>query len=107
MKKINYYRLLLGLLLTITLVGCNSSRTVESAGQFVDNSLITTKVKAQLFSEMSFESLEIKVKSFKDTVQLSGFVNSKAVRARAEKITWSIPGVRTVNNNLIVKSDND
>lgn len=92
-------------LLTFFLTSCASSPTLESTGQYIDNSLITTKVKAQLFSEMQLESVEIKVKSFKDEVQLSGFVDSHQIKKQAERIAWSIPGVKKVRNDLIVKSD--
>lgn len=105
LQKSNLLNFLTAFLMTICLLGCTSSPTLESTGQYLDNSLITTKVKAKLFAEMKFESVEVKVKSYKDEVQLSGFVDDSRIKTQAEKIAWSVPGVKKVRNDLIVKSD--
>ncbi|WP_224961952.1 BON domain-containing protein [Geomonas subterranea] len=83
--------------------GCASSRTHESTGEYVDNTVITTKVKAAIFNEASLKTLQISVKTYKDEVQLSGFVDSAQSVAKAGEIARSVPGVGSVKNDLRVK----
>lgn len=85
------------------LVGCASTRTTESAGEYVDNSVITTKVKAAILDEPSLHSLQISVKTYKDVVQLSGFVDSAANARLAGKVAAAVNGVGSVRNDLVVK----
>ena len=77
--------------------------THESTGEYVDDSVITTKVKALLANDDFFKSFQISVESYKGTVQLSGFVNSQQAVDKAGQITMSVKGVKSVKNNLIVK----
>jgi osmotically-inducible protein OsmY len=76
----------------------------ETAGEFIDDSVITTRVKAAILEEATLKSLEITVKTYKDVVQLSGFVDSADSRQRAGKIAAAVNGVTSVKNDLIVKS---
>ncbi len=93
-----------GLALSETaLVGCASTRTHESAGEYVDNSVITMKVKAAILDEPSLKSFQISVKTYKDVVQLSGFVDSAQSVRRAGEVASSVQGVSSVRNDLIVK----
>lgn len=69
----------------------------------IDNSIITSKVKAAIFDEPSLKSLQIKVESFKEEVQLSGFVDSSASVNKAEAVARGVQGVIEVKNDLIVK----
>jgi osmotically-inducible protein OsmY len=90
----------------LPLLGCATTptpRTEESAGQWLDNTVITTRVKTALLAEPALKSYQIGVKSFKDTVQLSGFVDSHASAALAGRVTAAVPGVAAVKNDLIVK----
>jgi osmotically-inducible protein OsmY len=91
------------LLILTTLVACASTRTHESAGEYVDDSVITTKVKTLLANDAFFKSFQISVESFKGIVQLSGFVNSQQAVDQAGQIARSVQGVNSVKNNLIVK----
>ncbi len=91
------------LMLVATIAACASTRTHESTGEYVDDSTITTKVKALLAEDNFLKSFEIGVETYKGTVQLSGFVNSREAFAKAGEITRSVKGVRDVRNNLIVK----
>lgn len=86
-----------------TFVSCASTRTHESTGGYVDDSVITTKVKALLAEDDFLKSFQISVETFKGTVQLSGFVNSQKAVDKAGEITGSVKGVVSVKNNLIVK----
>ena len=104
MKKRNMF---IGYLVLIMLVGtfvaCASTRTQESTGEYVDDSVITTKVKAQLAADDFLKSFQIGVETYKGTVQLSGFVSSQNLVDKAVQIARSVKGVRSVKNNLIVK----
>jgi len=84
--------------------GCTSMHKSESAGQFVDSSVITSKVKAKLLADDQVQSLPITVKTYKNTVQLSGFVSTPQQKIRAEAIARSVEGVEAVNDALVVKN---
>jgi osmotically-inducible protein OsmY len=91
------------LMLIATFAACASTRTHESTGEYVDDSVITTKVKA-LFAEDNFlKSFQISAETYKGVVQLSGFVNSQEAVSKAGEIARSVKGVRAVKNDLIVK----
>jgi len=98
---------ILSYLICITLVtaflGCASTPTRESSGQFVDDSVLTTKVKAAIFDDQSLKVLQINVKTFKGEVQLSGFVDSAQSAKKAGDVARSVEGVKSVKNDLIVK----
>jgi osmotically-inducible protein OsmY len=104
MKKRNIViHFLVLLMLIATLAACAATRTQSSAGEYVDDSVITTKVKSLLAADDFLKSFEISVESFKGRVQLSGFVNSQKAVDKAGEITRSVQGVTSVKNNLIVK----
>jgi osmotically-inducible protein OsmY len=104
MKKRNIVIHFLVLLMMIaTLAACAATRTHESTGEFVDDSVITTKVKSLLAEDDFLKSFQIGVESFKGTVQLSGFVNSQKAVDKASEIARSVKGVTSIKNNLIVK----
>jgi osmotically-inducible protein OsmY len=96
-------RTLLVLLVLAVVAGCASTRTQESTGQYVDDSTITAKVKAEILGDSALKVFEIGVETFKGTVQLSGFVNSADIRNRAGVVAGRVSGVRSVKNSLIVK----
>jgi osmotically-inducible protein OsmY len=102
-KKALWIPLALALVAAIPVAGCSSSRTTESTGQYVDSAAITTKVKSALLNDSGLKSFDISVDTFKDRVQLSGFVNSDQTKARAGEIAAGVAGVKSVQNNLIVK----
>lgn len=87
----------------VMIYGCASSQTDQSTGQFVDDSAITAKVKAKLFEDPATSGFQINVTTFKRVVQLSGFVNDDASKARAGELAQSVPDVRDVENNVTVK----
>ena len=104
MKKRNIFiRYFVLLMLIATFVACASTRTHESTGEYVDDSVITTKVKALLANDDLFKSFQISVESFKGTVQLSGFVDSQQAVDKAGEIARSVKGVTSLTNNLVVK----
>ena len=103
MKKKNIVIYCLVLLMLLTLVACASTRTHESTGEYVDDSVITTKIKALLAEDDFLKSFQISVETYKGIVQLSGFVNSQEAVNKAGQIARSVKGVNSVKNNLIVK----
>ncbi|HKZ17602.1 MAG TPA: BON domain-containing protein [Geobacteraceae bacterium] len=84
-------------------MGCASTRTKESTGEYVDDSAITTKVKSAIFAHPDLKVFQINVETFKGVVQLSGFVNSAQSVTKAGEVARSVEGVTGVKNNLIVK----
>lgn len=87
----------------VSVVGCASTSTQEGTGEYVDDAVITTKVKAAIFNEPTLKSAEINVETFKGAVQLSGFVNSQADINKAVEVTRSVKGVTSVKNNMRLK----
>ncbi len=87
----------------LLLTACAGSDTKESTGQYVDNSLITTKVKSLLVTKMGTTGASIKVKSYKRTVQLSGFVKDEVMVTQAEEIAASVKNVESVVNDIRVR----
>ena len=93
-----FFAILLG-----SLVGCASTSVQEGTGEFVDNTVITTKVKAAIFNESSLKVSEINVETFKGSVQLSGFVDTQANIDKAGEIALRVKGVKSVKNDIILK----
>jgi osmotically-inducible protein OsmY len=91
------------MMLIVTFTACASTRTHESAGEFVDDSVITTKVKSLLANDDFLKSFQISVETYQGTVQLSGFVNSQKAVDKAGQITRSVKGVKSLKNSLTVK----
>ncbi len=87
----------------ISAVGCAPTTQHEGTGEYIDDSVVTTKVKSAIFKEDTLKSAEINVETFKGVVQLSGFVNSQADIEKAVQLTRSIAGVTSVKNDMRVK----
>ena len=104
MKKrnrfISYFVLLM---VMVAFVACASTSKQESTGEYIDDSVITTKVKSLLAEDDFLKSFQISVETYKGTVQLSGFVDSQKAIDKAVEITRSVNGVKSVKNNLSVK----
>ncbi len=99
-------KFLSALFLAITLasvVGCASSSKQEGTGEYIDDSAITTKVKAAIFNEATLKSAEINVETFKGVVQLSGFVSSQAAENKAVEVARDVSGVKSVKNDMRLK----
>ena len=104
MKQLNKYlsAVLLAVSLT-TVVGCASTANTQGTGEYIDDSVITTKVKAAIFDDPLTKVLEIKVKTFKGEVQLSGFVSSREAANRAIELARSVNGVTSVKDDMQIK----
>ena len=95
--------LFIGLVVVVFIAGCAGSRKQESTGEYVDDTVITSKVKAEIFNDPMLKVLQINVESFKGVVQLSGFVDSAQASARAAEVAGTVKGVKSVENSLVVK----
>ena len=84
-------------------LGCASTPTRESTGEYIDDSTITTKVKSAIFSDPSLKVFQINVETFKGEVQLTGSVDSDQIVNKAGEVARGIGGVKSVKNDLIVK----
>jgi hypothetical protein len=84
----------------IFLVSCASGPKKEGAGEYIDDTVITTRVKAEILKEDTLKVAEINVETFKGVVQLSGFVNSVADQQTAVKVARGVPGVTSVKNDM-------
>jgi osmotically-inducible protein OsmY len=83
--------------------GYAATQKQESTGQYVDDSVITTKVKAAIFNDSTLKTLQINVKTYKGVVQLSGFVDTAKSVTKAGKVAERVEGVKEVKNDLVVK----
>lgn len=90
-------------LLFVSMLGCASTSKTEGTGEYIDDSVITTRVKAAIFNEPTLKSAEINVETFKGTVQLSGFVSSQADISKAVEIAKKVDNVKSVKNSMQVK----
>lgn len=90
-------------MLMAALVGCASTSQQEGTGEYFDDSVITTKVKAAIFDEPSLKSAEINVETFKGVVQLGGFVSSQTNINKAVELARGVKGVKSVKNDMRLK----
>ena len=104
MKQFRNYLSAAFLALTLaSVVGCASTSKQEGTGEYIDDSVITTKVKAAVFNEPTLKSAEINVETFKGVVQLSGFVSSQTAIYKATELARGVAGVKSVKNDMRVK----
>ncbi|AJP49243.1 transporter [Rugosibacter aromaticivorans] len=104
MKQLTKYFSALFLAVTlISVVGCASTTTQEGTGEYVDDSVITTKVKAAILDEPTLKVAEINVETFKGVVQLSGFVSSQTAESKAVEVARGVRGVKSVKNDMRIK----
>jgi len=91
------------ILLITSFMGCAATRKSESTGEYIDDSTITTKVKAAIFEEDTLKTLQITVVTYKTVVQLSGFVDSDQNVRKAGQVALRVKGVTAVKNDLVVR----
>ena len=89
--------------LVATMAGCASTSTKEGTGEYIDDTVITAKVKASIFNEPTLKASEINVETFKGDVQLSGFVSDPKDAQKAVEIARGVKGVTSVKNDVRVK----
>jgi osmotically-inducible protein OsmY len=106
MNNNNIYRKLTtiaGALLIASALGCASTAKQEGTGEYVDDTVITGKVKTAIFNEPTLKSAEINVETFKGVVQLSGFVSSAAAETKAVQVAQGVAGVKSVKDDMRLK----
>lgn len=87
----------------VTAAGCASTSKQEGTGEFIDDTVITTKVKAAILNEPTLKVTEINVETFKGVVQLTGFVSSQTAINKAVDVTRRVKGVTSVKNDMRIK----
>lgn len=85
--------------------GCSRGENDRTAGQTVDDTAVTAKVKAAFAQDPGVKAIDVKVTTYRGTVQLSGWVNTAEEKAKAEVLAKAVPGVKTVENQITVKTD--
>ncbi len=90
-------------MLVALFVGCASTESSSGTGEYIDDTVITSKVKAAIFNESTLKSAEINVETYKGVVQLSGFVSSQADIDTAVRIARNVKGVKSVRNDMELK----
>src|SRR4029434_11232851 len=103
MRLFNRFATFCFAVLLASLLGCASTSKHEGTGEYLDDTVITSKVKAAVFSEPSLKSAEINVETFKGVVQLSGFVSSQSGINKAVEVARSVNGVKSVKNDMRLK----
>jgi hyperosmotically inducible periplasmic protein len=104
MAMISRLSRLVAVMLMISFVAaCAGSKTQESTGEYIDDSVITSTVKAKLLADKEVSGLAINVETFKAVVQLSGFAKTNAERRKAAELARSVDGVKDVKNDIRLK----
>jgi osmotically-inducible protein OsmY len=103
MKIARQFTAVLSSLMIVALVACAPTRTREGTGEFIDDSVITGKVKAALVADPDLKAREINVETFKGTVQLSGFVADPEDITKAVTVARGVSGVKSVKNDIVIK----
>jgi osmotically-inducible protein OsmY len=103
MKQLKYFSALFFTVVLVSFLGCASTPKQEGTGEYVDDSVITTKVKAAILKEPGLKVAEINVETFKGVVQLSGFVSSAADESKAVEVARSVAGVKSVKDDMRIK----
>jgi osmotically-inducible protein OsmY len=102
-KRDRMFKFLMCIWLITVFIGCAATQKHESTGEYIDDSVITTKVKSAIFDEPSLKVFQISVKTYQGVVQLSGFVDSAQSVKKAGEVAGRVEGVKEVKNDLVVK----
>jgi hyperosmotically inducible periplasmic protein len=103
MNTRNIFTAVAAALVLITASGCAVTRGQESTGAYIDDSAITTSVKARFVDSASVDASAISVETLKGTVMLSGFAKNATEKSTAESIAMKVPGVVAVKNGIAVR----
>ena len=103
MKPVKFLSAFILAFALLTTLGCASTSTKEGTGEYIDDTVITTKVKAAILNEPTLKSSEVNVETFKGIVQLSGFINSQTDINKAIEIARGVKGVTLVKNDMRLK----
>lgn len=103
MKIQQITRIILAIAFSALLAACAGTSTQESTGEYIDDTLVTSRVKSVLLNDPSVSGLAINVETYKGTVQLSGFVKTVGERNRAVQLARDVKGVRLVKNDILIR----
>jgi osmotically-inducible protein OsmY len=103
MKLAHLFATVLAAIMISLVTGCSPSPTREQPGEYIDDALITSKVKAAFAADPEVKATEVKVVTYKGIVQLSGFVDTAEMAQRAAEIARKVKGVKNVKNDIVVK----
>jgi hypothetical protein len=102
-SAISLKSIFVALALTTSLVACSAISGRETAGEYVDDSALTAKVKSAIYEDPALKVMEIGVETMQNVVQLSGFVDSTESKDRAGEVARDVAGVKDVTNDLVVR----
>lgn len=95
------FRVVAASLVAAALTACTVIEGRETAGEYVDDATISTRVRAEIVRDPDLKMRQINVETFKGEVQLTGFVDSPQQAARAAEVARGVPGVRAVRNDIV------
>lgn len=90
-------------LVALLLTACAGSGNQASTGEYIDDTVVTSRVKSALLNDPAVSGIAINVETYKGTVQLSGFVKTVAERNRAVHVSRTVPGVKRVQNDILIR----
>ncbi len=96
-------KVILAVTFSIVLAACASTQKDSSTGEYIDDTVVTSRVKAALLNDPAVSGLAINVETFKGTVQLAGFVKTVSERNRAVQLTREVNGVKQVRNDILIR----
>lgn len=103
MKLRQFTQILLALMMALLLAACAGTDKRQSTGEYIDDTVLTSRVKATLLNDPLVSGLAVNVETYKGTVQLSGFVKSAEERNRAVALARAVKGVRQVRNDILIR----
>jgi osmotically-inducible protein OsmY len=103
MKILKYLTVFMLTTALLALIGCASTSTKGGTGEYIDDSVITSKIKIAILNDRSLKSSEINVETYKGIVQLSGFVASRVSAEKVSEIAGRVPGVKSIKNDIRLK----
>ncbi len=104
MKQLKYLSTIILAVIFTAMLGCASTPKHEGTGEYIEDSVITAKVKTAVLNEPTLKSSEVNVETYKGVVQLSGFVNSEDDIKKATEVARAVKGVTSVKNDMHLKT---
>jgi len=103
MKIAQRFTAILAAAAALSLTACAPTAHQQGTGEYIDDAVITSKVKAAFAADPTVKATEVQVETFKGTVQLSGFVESRESAQKAVQLARDVKGVKEVRNNTVIK----
>lgn len=103
MKRKQFTQIVLAAMMALVLAACAGTSKQESTGEYIDDTILTTRVKTALLNDPLVSGLAVNIETYKGTVQLSGFVKSVAERNRAVDLARGVKGIRQVKNDILIR----